>query len=136
MNETKGSKVKRVVKQWVEKADHDLLMAEHAMNLGEDCPYDMVCFHAQQCAEKYTKAMLTCLGIDFPKSHDLTELFAAIPDTCNVDISPHVFEELNPYAVETRYPGNWDPIDSVDAEQAIKLAKEIRDKIKPKLDVN
>ena len=36
--------------------------------------FDSVCFHAQQCAEKYLKARLQDLGIIVPKTHDLTQL--------------------------------------------------------------
>lgn len=39
-----------IVRDWVEKADNDLRNAEHTLTLRKDCPYDTVCFHAQQCA--------------------------------------------------------------------------------------
>ncbi|MGA2770210.1 MAG: HEPN domain-containing protein [Bryobacteraceae bacterium] len=32
------------------------------MTLQEDCPFDTVCFHAQQCVEKYLKALLLQAG--------------------------------------------------------------------------
>ena len=48
----------RVVRQWVEKAEHDLRNAEHTLTLQDNCPMDTVCFHGQQCAETYIKALL------------------------------------------------------------------------------
>jgi hypothetical protein len=36
--------------------------------------FDAVCFHAQQCAEKFLKARLTADGITFAKTHSLTAL--------------------------------------------------------------
>jgi HEPN domain-containing protein len=60
----------RRVRQWVEKADHDLRTAEHTLTLEEDCPRDMVCFHAQPCVEKYLKALLVAESVEFPRSHD------------------------------------------------------------------
>ena len=42
-----------VVREWIEKAEHDLTLAAHALKLKEKCPGDLVCFHAQQCIEKY-----------------------------------------------------------------------------------
>ena len=33
-----------------------------------------VCFHTQQCAEKYLKARLEEGGLSVPKSHDLDDL--------------------------------------------------------------
>ena len=43
---------------WIKKAESDLKTAEHTLTLKENCPFDTVCFHAQQCAEKYLKALL------------------------------------------------------------------------------
>jgi len=57
----------RHVRQWIEKAEHDLRNAEHTMTLKEDCPFDTVCFHAQQCAEKYLKGFLVFQSSDFPE---------------------------------------------------------------------
>jgi len=59
-----------VAAEWARKAENDLKNATHALKLGAECPTDTVCFHAQQCVEKYLKALLTFLGIDFPKTHD------------------------------------------------------------------
>lgn len=36
--------------------------------------YDGLCFHAQQCVEKYLKARLCEAGIEFPKTHVLAAL--------------------------------------------------------------
>ena len=52
------------VSQWVEKAEHDLTTAEHTLTLLKDCPFDTVCFHAQQCAEKYLKGFLVSRSTD------------------------------------------------------------------------
>jgi len=41
----------RVVAQWVQKAENDIRNAEYILTMGEDCPFDPVCFHAQQCIE-------------------------------------------------------------------------------------
>jgi len=42
-----------VARQWVQKAENDLKNAAYTLQMGEGCPTDTVCFHAQQCAEKY-----------------------------------------------------------------------------------
>jgi HEPN domain-containing protein len=44
-----------------------------------DCPFDTVCFHAQQCAEKYLKALLLQAGSEPPKTHDLRLLLQRLP---------------------------------------------------------
>ena len=60
-----NDRIAQVVSEWVEKAENDLKNAAHTIKMGEDCPTDTVCFHAQQCVEKYLKAFLVSTGIDF-----------------------------------------------------------------------
>ena len=55
---TEPRDVARQVRQWLEKADDDLRNAEHTLTIFDDCPFDTVCFHAQQCVEKYLKGWL------------------------------------------------------------------------------
>jgi HEPN domain-containing protein len=59
------------VARWTEKAEHDFMAAEHAMKLVGEGLTDIVCFHSQQCAEKYLKALLLYQGAAFPRTHDL-----------------------------------------------------------------
>ena len=66
--------LKAEARRWVEKADHDLPNAEYVLSLVDDCPTYTVCFHCQQCAEKYLKALLISRGVDFPRTHDLVLL--------------------------------------------------------------
>ncbi len=46
-----------VAREWIAKAENDLKNAAHTLKLGTECPTDTVCFHAQQCVEKYIKAV-------------------------------------------------------------------------------
>ncbi len=61
---------------WVEKAEHDLKNATHALKLQRECPSDTVCFHAQQAVEKYLKALLIWHGKAFPRTHDIRVILA------------------------------------------------------------
>lgn len=54
----KPPKAEEDFRAWIKKAEGDLKTAEHTLTLKERCPFDTVCFHAQQCAEKYLKALL------------------------------------------------------------------------------
>jgi HEPN domain-containing protein len=65
MNAT--TNVIRLVREWIEKAEEDLLTAQVLMSTSENRPVNNVCFHAQQCVEKYIKALLISLSINFPK---------------------------------------------------------------------
>ena len=71
--------VTEVLRQWVRKAEHDLEAARLILAAETHCPYDTVCFHCHQAAEKYLKALLTLLGIQAPRTHDLGKLLALLP---------------------------------------------------------
>lgn len=44
--------------EWIIKAEGDFATAQREMRARKDPNYDAACFHAQQCAEKYLKALL------------------------------------------------------------------------------
>jgi HEPN domain-containing protein len=118
--------VARMVRLWVQKAENDLTNATYMLTMEEDCPFDTVCFHAQQCVEKYLKALLTWLQIDFPKTHDLPELLLKVPQSFGLQEHLAGVSLLNRYAVEARYPGDWEPITREEAEEAVSLAERLR----------
>jgi len=120
------------VNQWVLKAENDLRNAEHTLTLEDDCPFDTVCFHAQQSAEKYLKALLLFSGIDFPRTHDLRLLIQLLPAGL-VSVKMEDVLVLNRYSVETRYPGDWEPIERADAEEALGIAKRVRSMVRAAL---
>ena len=118
--------IRAVVLQWIKKAENDLKNAVHTLKLGEDCPTDTVGFHAQQCVEKYLKGLLSFRGIDFPKTHNITELVALLPASTPVDLTPEDQELLTDYATVTRYPGDYDEIPLAEAKRAVKIARRVR----------
>lgn len=104
------------IRQWVEKAEHDFTTAEYMLTLSKDCPFDAVCFHAQQCAEKYLKGFLALRSIDFPKTHDLVILLNLAKEAETLGVELLDVEPLNRYPVEARYPGEWEPFTRQEAE--------------------
>jgi len=114
------------VRRWCEKAEHDLRNAEYVLTLGKGCPTDTVCFHCQQCAEKYLKALLLFRSIGFPKTHDLVLLYNLATGQCRLNLPLSAVQPLNRYSIEARYPGDWEPIDLQEAAQAVEMARLIR----------
>jgi HEPN domain-containing protein len=69
--------------------------------------HDLVCFHGQQCAEKYLKALLEELGIAIAKTHDLDTLLTVLrPYHATLGSLRRGLVFLTDFAVDTRYPGN------------------------------
>ncbi len=115
-----------VAQEWIVKAEGDLKTAAHMLKLGDKCPADIVCFHAQQCVEKYVKGFLVVLKIGFPKTHDIEALLALLPKSTHIPLSVEDQRRLTDYATVTRYPGGYEPLGLSEATQAIKLARQVR----------
>jgi HEPN domain-containing protein len=62
---------------WVVRAEADFTLARSALRRKRPLLYGAT-FHAQQCVEKYLKALLVTRGLTFPRTHDL----AALSDLC------------------------------------------------------
>jgi HEPN domain-containing protein len=114
-----------VVREWVAKAENDLLNASHTLKLGARCPTDTVCFHAQQAAEKYLKALLTGRGIDFPKTHDLEALVGRLRSGPRLVLVQDDLVRLTRFATVTRYPGA-ERVSLAEARRAVAAARRIR----------
>ena len=107
---------------WLYKADHDLLAAKKLFE-EESVLFDIVVFHAQQCAEKSLKAFGAFKLQPVHKTHDLNVLVNECKefDTDFEKIRARALY-LNSYDTQFRYPGDeLNPIFE-EAEQAIEYA--------------
>lgn len=104
-------------------AASDLRLAHLAAG-DESIRREQVCFHAQQAAEKAIKALLLSRSIEFPLTHDIEELLE-IAESSGISLPADVREAglLNPYAVESRYPGYWFEITEADLAEAMQSAE-------------
>jgi HEPN domain-containing protein len=112
-----------ITAQWISKADEDLSLSEHLLKT--DTPYrSAIAFHSQQAAEKYLKAMLTYYRTAFPKTHDLAGLLDMLL-VLNKDAANALEDivELTPFAVESRYPGDFPVVMQSDASRTVELAR-------------
>ncbi len=110
--------------QWIAHAESDLRMAH--LGAGDSAVLrEQVCFHAQQAAEKALKAILLSRKIEFPYTHDIKGLLK-IAETNGIVLPPAVLRAayLTPYAVETRYPGDWMEITESEVEEALLTAEQ------------
>ena len=122
-----------VVRQWVQKAENDPTNAAHTLKLGKQSPTDTVCFHAQQCVEKYLKALLVAQEIDFGRTHSISALYVLVPARLCPDLSVQEQELLTDYAVSTHYPGDYEAISLNQAKEAVKIARRVRNQVRKHL---
>lgn len=110
--------------EWVEKTEGDFGTANRG-SAADHPNFDAICFHAQQCAEKYLKAMLQERMIRFAKTHDLEVLLNALaPEVPERDALVPAAQSLSDYAVEFRYPGCWAGAET--ARRALEHCRAIR----------
>jgi HEPN domain-containing protein len=114
--------MKPMTAEWVAKAEGDFAMMARECQVQKDPNYDGICFHAQQCAEKYLKARLCEADISFSKIHDLVAL---LEQALGVEPGWEAFREdlayLSDFSVTFRYPG-----ESADRESAIDAQRRCR----------
>lgn len=110
------------VQKWLHKSRQDVGAARRLLE-GEPPYRDAAVFHCQQAAEKAVKAYLTYHDIAFPRTHDLTELLAwATTRHAPFEEWQRVAQELTPYAVLFRYPGDVLEPSRDEAAQALRDA--------------
>ena len=122
-------------KDWIIKASGDLRAARKLIK-DDDYTLDMAAYATQQVAEKALKAFLMHKQKPLFKTHDLIKLLEACveSDTTFEALREYAFN-LNPYAIQTRYPDDRFEIDRNEVIEAInfaeKILKFVRVKIEP-----
>lgn len=114
-----------IARQWLAKARNDLLNADNNLK-AEEVPFDTVCFHCQQAAEKLLKAYLVGNGQPYPITHDLFLILEKILALkTDADQLRNSLAILMPYAVEIRYPDEWFMPSEQDAKEARDAATHV-----------
>lgn len=117
--------MKPLTREWVQKAEGDWNTARRELRVRKSPNLDAVCFHAQQCAEKYLKALLQERGSAIPRTHNLEALAKPLLPS-NPALAGHTasLRTLGAYAVEARYPGRSS--DRAMAREALAHCKVVR----------
>jgi HEPN domain-containing protein len=117
----------------VRKAEEDYQVAVRT-HRSADGFHNTVCFHCQQAAEKFLKALMAENTLSIPKTHDLEDLRTLILPHCSA-LRPLrrglVF--LSRFAVETRYPG--DDASKRQAKAALRWADGVRSLVRAELGI-
>jgi HEPN domain-containing protein len=114
----------RLTAEWVRKAEADYRYARRSVPKAEPF-HDQRCFHCQQAAEKYLKALLEELGVSIPRTHVLRDLLALLlPHHPSLRSLGRGLRFLTRFAVGTRYPGASATKRQTDA--ALRWAERVR----------
>jgi HEPN domain-containing protein len=108
---------------WLRYARSDLELA--SVTRPDEVLFEGLCFHAQQAAEKALEAVLIANGIPPPKTHNIRTLLDLLSQ---VMVAPQEIEDsagLADYAVTSRYPGDFEPVNEEEYKGALRLAKSV-----------
>ncbi len=124
--------MKKIYLEWIEKAEGDYNSALRELRARKEPNYDAACFHAQQCVEKYLKAVLQKQNIYIPKTHDLNNLLSLLNKIMPaLELYRNDLKLLTSYAVEIRYPG--ETATKGDAKDCVKIMSILRTAIRNEL---
>ena len=117
--------------EWIEKAEGDYRTAKW-LQQAPDPVHDSICFHAQQCIEKYLKAWLQEANLSVSRTHNLEELLVLITPTLPAwsNWQPD-FKIITAYAVDPRYPGGSATSDNT--QHAMHICDEVRQTVRTQL---
>ena len=111
-----------LAKEFLMRADDDLRISEITMSDSEPV-YWAAAFHAQQCAEKALKGLLTFHDVRTGKTHDIGSLLKlclpVVPTLAELSERASI---LTVYAVVSRYPGPCSEVTKKEAIEAIEAA--------------
>ena len=130
MNSIKSYKIK----QWLDYSNDDLIAAVHFYESMEFPIYRVVCYNAQQSAEKFLKAYQIYFDMEIIKTHDLSRLVKSL---LGFDEELAQFLEslknLSNHAVKYRYPDDFEDLTKEDAQESLNIAKQIQQFILSKI---
>lgn len=123
-----------LVRIWLKRAKSNLQIAK-AGKVFEDILYEDLCFDCEQAVEKALKALLVSIDVSFPRTHSIGHLIELIeehsimvPDEIKDSIS------LTAYAVSTRYPGDFEPVDEQEYQETLQTAEKVFNWVRKKID--
>lgn len=97
--------------------------------------YDLICFHCQQAAEKYLKALLQELGLKVPKTHHLDQLLdLLLPQDGSLRPLRRGLSSLTKFAVDYRYPDEC--ATARNARAALRNLDRIRVELRQRLELD
>ncbi len=130
-------------KAWIEYAQSDYKSAEYLSEAPfNPKPYNIICFHYQQAAEKMAKALIVYYKSPggMAKVHDvdfqLNQIKNILKKDKGIEVSKEIINmasDISIYASEPRYPNEF-PAEEADVIRARKYCKEIMKWIQEAID--
>ena len=118
----------KAYEEWIKRSKSALLLGKAEKT--EEIYYEDLCFQLQQSAEKALKAYLIFLGVSPPKSHSFNIILQELGKYIKYPKELEKVIDLNDYAVQARYPGDFTRIDAAEYKAALRIAEYVYDWVK------
>jgi len=118
-------KNREIILNWLKRARSNLERAKMG-KVTQGILYEDLCFDAQQAVEKSLKAILINLNQSFPNTHSIGILLKLIEEA-GVEMPKNINQAklLTTYAVDARYPGDYEPVSKEEYKEALKIAEDV-----------
>jgi len=117
--------------EWIERAKSSLELAQ--TKIINHIYYEDLCYQSQQSVEKALKGLLIYYGIDPEFTHNVELLLKKLKKFTEIPENIEDAALLTDYAVQTRYPGEYDRVTKEEYERSIEIAKDCLDWVESKI---
>jgi HEPN domain-containing protein len=118
---------------WLERAKSSYELSKHTVY---GVLYEDLCFQLQQAAEKAFKGLLLYYDVEPEFTHNIGILLNELEKHTDIPENIKDSTDLTKFAVQTRYPGEYDDITKEKYENAVKITNDclkwVENKIKEK----
>jgi len=107
--------------EWIKRAKSSLELAQS--KIIKHIYYEDLCYQAQQAVEKSLKGLLIYFGAEPEFTHNIEILLNGLKKFTGIPEDIKEAAKMTIYAVQTRYPGEYDEITDVEYMDAIKISR-------------
>ncbi|MFA6990199.1 MAG: HEPN domain-containing protein [Candidatus Gastranaerophilaceae bacterium] len=123
-------------KDWLHRAKSNLLLGEKGtFGNVDDILIEDFCFNLQQSVEKSLKALLIKNNLEYPKTHSISKIITILINN-GVQVPDNIIKtapQLTAYAVETRYPDDYNEITDTEYKEALEIAQNVYNWVENKI---
>jgi HEPN domain-containing protein len=116
---------------WIERAKSSLELAQ--AKIIRHIHYEDLCFQLQQAAEKALKGLMIYYGFEPEFTHNIEILLKELKKFTEIPENIKESAQLTNYAIQTRYPGEYDEISKDEYEKSLKIASICLDWVENKI---
>jgi HEPN domain-containing protein len=116
---------------WIDRAKSNYELSK--ANISTIIYFEDLCYQAQQAVEKSLKGFLIYFDIEPEFTHNIGKLLAELEKYVEIPNTIREAMDLTNYAVQTRYPGEYDEITEEEYDNCLRIAKNCLDWVESKI---